>query len=59
MEIDRLIIEIMAGIRELPWHWIASGSHIALATVAGVHAMLFKRDPRAAGLGVIALAYTG
>jgi hypothetical protein len=49
----------MAGIRELPWHWIAAGSHIALATLAALHAMLFNYDPRAAGLGVIALAYTG
>ena len=58
MEIDRLIIELWSGIRESPWHWIAAGSHIALATLAALHAMLFNYDPRAAGLGVIALAYT-
>lgn len=48
MEIDRLMMELWSGIRELPWQWIVAGLRIALATLATVHAMLFKRDPRAA-----------
>lgn len=38
-----------AGIlRTLPWHWVAVGAHLALSPVAALHAMLNKRDPRAA-----------
>ena len=32
----------------LPWHWFALAAHVLLASLAVVHAMLFKRDPRAA-----------
>jgi len=45
---DQFISEIWSGIRLLPWHWIAAISHLMLATLAAVHAMLYKRDPRAA-----------
>lgn len=48
MNIDQLLIEFGSGIRELPWHWILPGVHIVFASLAVVHAMLFKRDPRAA-----------
>ena len=34
--------------RALPWHWIAGGAHLALGTLGAAHAMLYKRDPRAA-----------
>ena len=43
-----LITEIGFRIRLLPWHWIVPGLHIVMATSASIHAMLFKRDPRAA-----------
>jgi len=42
------MVEVWSSIRLLPWHWIVADAHIALATLAAVHAMLFKRDPRAA-----------
>jgi len=38
----------------LPWHWFALAAHVLLASLAVVHAMLFKRDPRAA-LGWVAM----
>ena len=43
-----LIAEAWYGIQSLPWHWPALLAHVVLATLATIHAMLFKRDPRAA-----------
>ncbi len=48
MNIDRLIVQFGAGVSGLPWQWILAFAHMALAALAIVHAMLFKRDPRAA-----------
>lgn len=45
---NNVILELWTGVRLLPWHWIAPGVHFVLAPLAAVHAMLFKRDPRAA-----------
>ena len=47
-DVTHLIREIWSKIGLLPWNWIAPGIHITLATIAAAHAMLFKRDPRAA-----------
>ena len=47
-DIAHFIRESWSTIKLLPWHWIALGIHITLATLAAAHAMLFKRDPRAA-----------
>jgi cardiolipin synthase len=43
-----LIAQAWSAIVSLPWQWVAVAAHIVLATLATVHAMLFKRDPRAA-----------
>lgn len=32
----------------MSWHWVAAGAYIVLATLAATHAMIYKRDPRAA-----------
>jgi len=45
---DQLITGVWSGLRLLPWHWILADAHILLATLAAAHAMLYKRDPRAA-----------
>lgn len=42
------------GMQMLPWHWFALAAHVTLAALAVVHAMLYKRDPRAA-LGWVAV----
>lgn len=43
-----LLTDIGSRLHTLPWNWIAAGTHVSLAALATVHAMLFKRDPRAA-----------
>jgi cardiolipin synthase len=43
-----LISAAWHGIQSLPWQWLALIAHVVLATLATIHAMLFKRDPRAA-----------
>ena len=40
--------QVWSAISQLPWHWIAPITHVALALLAAMHAMLYKRDPRAA-----------
>jgi cardiolipin synthase len=42
------IAEVWPAFASIPWRWIIADLHIVLATFAAVHAMLFKRDPRAA-----------
>lgn len=44
----RLILDGWSSLRVWPWHWIAAGAHVAFAAMAAGHAMLYKRDPRAA-----------
>ena len=34
--------------RRLPWHWLIAGIHTVLAPLTAIHAMLYKRDSRAA-----------
>lgn len=50
MDIDYslLILKIQSTVHMLPWHWIIASMHITLATLAAGHAVLYKRDPRAA-----------
>lgn len=48
LDFSHLIIEVGKSVRLVPWRWILGGAHIALGTLAAVHAMLYKRDPRAA-----------
>lgn len=48
MDPGALIAEAWFGFQSLPWHWLALFVHVVLATLATTHAMLFKRDPRAA-----------
>lgn len=48
MDADGLITGIRSVVHALPWHWLVAGMHLALATLASLHAILFKRDPRAA-----------
>jgi len=47
-DLNPLISGLWSNARALPWHWIVALAHTVLAVVAGVHAMLYKRDPRAA-----------
>ncbi len=54
-ESTHLILEAWSKARVLPWHWIAPSVYITMATSAAIHAMLFKRDPRAA-LGWVAVS---
>jgi len=56
MEVDasQLVGAAWSHARLLPWHWLAPVAHMALATFAAVHAMLYKRDSRAA-LGWVAV----
>jgi len=50
MDLDpsQLVSTAWSSIRWLPWHWIVLSLHVLLAAMAVVHAMLYKRDPRAA-----------
>ena len=48
MEHQLQVADLLSAIGALPWHWAALAAHVVLATLATVHAMLFKRDPRAA-----------
>jgi cardiolipin synthase len=48
LDFNRFVIEVLPSVRAIPWHWIVAIAHIAFATIALVHAMLYKRDPRAA-----------
>lgn len=48
MDLNQIILDVSQFVRDLPWRWIAAGAHITLASLAVVHAMLYKRDPRAA-----------
>ena len=56
MDVDpsQLISAVWSGMRMLPWHWVALAAHVVLAPLAAMHAMLYKRDPRAA-LGWVAM----
>jgi cardiolipin synthase A/B len=54
VEPSQLIGTAWASLSMLPWHWFALAAHVLLATLAVVHAMLYKRDPRAA-LGWVAV----
>lgn len=56
MDVDpnQLISAALSGMRMLPWHWMALAAHVVLASLAAVHAMLYKRDPRSA-LGWVAM----
>ena len=45
---DSLVNKFILLASSLPWHWILLLLHIVLAAMATVHAMLYKRDPRAA-----------
>jgi cardiolipin synthase len=55
LETNHFIIEAWSKARLLPWHWIAPSAHIMMAIIAVAHAMLFKRDPRAA-LGWVSIS---
>lgn len=50
MDLDpnRILTDIWLNIRLLPWHWFAPAAHLFLAISAAIHAMLYKRDSRAA-----------
>ncbi|MGB5177270.1 MAG: phospholipase D-like domain-containing protein [Gammaproteobacteria bacterium] len=48
MNPDQIIHEVWSGLRLLPWQWILADAHVVLATLAAAHAMLYKRDSRAA-----------
>jgi cardiolipin synthase len=52
--LSQLIDMVWDSMRMLPWHWVALAAHVLLAALAVVHAMLYKRDPRAA-LGWVAV----
>lgn len=48
LDVMPFIQEAWSKIGLLPWGWLAPVIHIILAAIASIHAMLFKRDPRAA-----------
>jgi len=54
VDLGQLIDMLWHSVRVLPWHWVALAAHVVLAALAVVHAMLYKRDPRAA-LGWVAV----
>lgn len=48
LKIDYFIFENWFTLQSTQWHWIIAGAHITLAVFAVSHAMLYKRDSRAA-----------
>jgi cardiolipin synthase len=54
MEFSQIAQELLRFLRELPWQWLLASLHIAIALLAAGHALLYKRDSRAA-LGWITL----
>ncbi len=52
---SHFLVKVWTSAGLLPWHWIIAGAHIVLAIIATLHALLFKRDPRAA-LGWVAVS---
>ena len=45
---DQITADFWELLGSLPWGWIVSAVHVTLALLATVHALLYKRDPRAA-----------
>jgi cardiolipin synthase len=54
MDFSQIAPELLRFLRELPWQWLLASLHIAIALLAATHALLYKRDSRAA-LGWITL----
>jgi len=46
--VDEFVSELWLIAGSLPWHWILLLLHVVFALFATVHALLYKRDPRAA-----------
>ena len=54
MDFSQIVAEVLRFLRELPWQWLLASLHLAIALLAATHALLYKRDSRAA-LGWITL----
>ncbi len=47
-DLNRITAEVGQLLGSLPWEWLIATLHLILAFMATVHALLYKRDPRAA-----------
>lgn len=48
MDLSQITAALLRLTRELPWEWLLAGLHLVIALLAAGHALLYKRDPRAA-----------
>jgi cardiolipin synthase A/B len=48
MEFSQITAELPRLLRSLPWEWLLASLHLVIALLAAGHALLYKRDPRAA-----------
>ena len=48
MHLGSLLTDLQQALALLPWHWMAAALHLLLAPFSVLHALLYKRDPRAA-----------
>jgi len=48
LDINQRILVVWSYIQSIPWHWVLLGVHVTLAVLSVTHAMLYKRDSRAA-----------
>ena len=48
MDFSEITAALLRLTRELPWEWLLAGVHLVIALLAAGHALLYKRDPRAA-----------
>ena len=46
--LDQVLLQFDVMLRGIPWHWVALLMHLVIAPFSALHAMLYKRDPRAA-----------
>jgi len=48
LDSNQLIPVVWGSIQSIPWHWVILGAHVTVAALSVTHAMLYKRDSRAA-----------
>ena len=48
MDVDLIATDLLRLLGEPLWQWLLAGLYLAIALLAAVHAMLYKRDSRAA-----------
>jgi len=48
IDINQLLTNVTSIIQIFAWHWAIVILHFSLAIFATIHAILYKRDPRAA-----------